>query len=90
MNTYTHLKWMHQSTHVTGILHEFLNSNTFTDVTLVSDENIEYLAHRAVLSACSSTFKTIFKEHYQYDPVVYLTGCAYQEIESMLEYMYLG
>ena len=50
MNTYTHLKWMHQSTHVTGILHEFLNSNTFTDVTLVSDENIEYLAHKAVLA----------------------------------------
>ena len=84
-NEYIHnLNWRHQSAHVTETLHEILTSNTFTDVTLISDDNIECHANRAVLSAYSSTFKTIFKKHDQYDPVIYLTGCEYQQMNQCL------
>ena len=82
--------WMSSSTYVTEILQEFLNSNILTDVTLVSDDGIECYAHKAVLSACSTTFQTVLKDQGQNNPVIHLIGHAYQEIESMLEYMYLG
>ena len=85
-----YFNWMSSSTYVTEMLQEFLNSNILTDVTLVSDDGIGCYAHKAVLSACSKTFQTLLKDHGQNNSVIHLIGHAYQDIESMLEYMYLG
>ena len=50
----------------------------------------QFKAHRIVLSACSSVFKSIINDLPHNNSVIYLKGIQYQEMESILEFMYLG
>ena len=84
------LKWHTYTDHLRGMLHGMMKSNELTDVTLVCDDNRQFKAHKIVLSACSSVFKSIIKDLPQKSSVIYLRGIQHQEMESILEYMYLG
>lgn len=61
-----------------------------TDVTLVCDDKQQFKAHKIILSACSSVFKSIINNLPQNNSVIYLRGIQHQEMESILEFMYLG
>ena len=68
-----------------------MTSEDFADVTLVSDEKKTIKAHKSVLSACSPVFMNILSlESQNSHPVIYLRGIQYPEIESILQFMYLG
>ena len=71
---------------------EMMSSDDFTDVTLVSDDNKSIKAHRNILSACSPFFRDILKieTDNSHPVVIYLTWIQYQEIETILQFMYLG
>ena len=84
------LNWHTYSDHLREMLHEMMKSNELTDVTLVCDDKRQFKAHKIVLSACSSVFKSIFNDLPQNCPVIYLKGIQHQEMESLLEFMYLG
>merc|ERR1712126_387664 len=86
---------MHQekNTHsdqLRGMLHKMMKSNELTDITLISDDKKKYKAHKIVLSACSTVFKSIINDLPQNRSVIYLRGIQHQEIESVLEFVYLG
>ena len=72
------------------MLHEMLMPNKLTVVTLVCDDRKQFKAHKVVLSACSSFFKNILHDLPENSSVIYLTGIQHQEMESILEFMYLG
>merc|ERR1712126_757327 len=72
------------------MLHEMMKSNELTDVTLVCDDKKQFKAHKNVLSACSSVFKSIINDLPQNNSVIYLRGIQHQEVETILEFMYLG
>ena len=84
------LNWHNYSDHLREMLHELMKSNELTDVTLVCDDKRQFEAHKFVLSACSSVFKSIVNNLPQNNSVIYLRGIQYQEMESILEFMYLG
>ena len=84
------LNWRTYSDHLREMLHEMMKSNELTDVTLVCDDNTQFKAHKIVLSACSSVFKSIINNLPQSSSVIYLRGIQHQEMESILEFMYLG
>ena len=84
------LNWHTYSDHLRKMLHEMMKSNDLTDVTLVCDDKIQFKAHKIVLSACSSVFKSIIKDLPNNNSTIYLRGIQHQEIESILEFMYLG
>ena len=70
---------------------EMMTSENFADVTLVSDDKKTIKAHKSVLSACSPVFMNILSlESQNSHPVIYLRGIQYPEIESILQFMYLG
>ena len=70
---------------------EMMTSEDFADVTLVSDDKKTIKAHKSILSACSPVFKNILHmESQNSHPVIYLRGIQYPEIESILQFMYLG
>ena len=83
------LKWHTYSDHLREMLHDMMKSDQLTDVTLVCDDKKQFKAHKIVLSACSSVFKSIIKDLPQ-NSVIYLRGIHHQEMESILEFMYLG
>ena len=84
------LNWHTYSDHLREMLHEMMKSNELTDVTLVCDDKRQFKAHKIVLSACSSVFRNIVNDLPQNCSVIYLKGIQHQEMESILEFMYLG
>ena len=78
--------WFNHQDNFKDIMHEILKS----DVTLVCDDNKEFKVHKIVLTACSPVLKSIFHDLPQINSVIYFTGVQHQEIESILEFMYLG
>ena len=73
-------------------MNEILRTGCYADVTLVSDDKTEFRAHKAILSSCSQVFHDVLADvqDQDQDAVIYLEGIEQQEIESMLEYIYLG
>ena len=67
-----------------------MQSKELTDVTLVSDDKIHFQTHKVVLSACSKVFKGIMESFSQHNSVIYLRGVLHDDLESILEFMYLG
>ena len=84
------INWHSYSDHLREMLHEMMKTNELTDVTLVSDDKIQFKAHKIVLSACSSVFKSIISDLPQNSSVIFLRGIQHKEIHSILEFMYLG
>jgi len=84
------LNWHTYSDHLRDMLNNMRKSDNLTDVTLVCDDQKQFKAHKIVLSACSTVFKNIIDCLPQNSSVIYLRGIQNQEMESILEFMYLG
>ena len=67
-----------------------ISNPEFTDVTLVSSDDKIIEAHRIFLSSQSSFFKKIFKLKPERDIIIYLPNINNEELQSMVEYIYLG
>ena len=73
------------------IMKDMMTSADFMDVTLVSDDKQTIKAHRNILCASSPVFKNILQlQTNNNHPVIYLRGIKYSEIESMMQFIYLG
>ena len=64
--------------------------NDFLDVTLISDDQKKFEAHKVVLSACSLFFKEILKSNNHPNPLLYLGGVGAEDLKNVLDYIYLG
>ena len=85
------LTWHNHSDYLRGMLQSMFKINYQTDVTLVCDNKKYYEAHKIVLSAFSPVMKDIIDNYGQEKkPIIYLKGIQHQEIESLLEFIYLG
>merc|ERR1719397_1125977 len=84
------LNWQTFSEHLLIMFKEFYNEKRYADVTLVSDDQTQFKAHKIVLSACSPVFKKIIDNNPSQHPLIYLRGIQSYEIESILQFMYLG
>ena len=84
------LTWHSYTDHLKEMLHDMMSSNELTDVTLVSEDKKHFKAHKVVLSACSPVFKTIISDSMMSNPIIYLMGIQSLEIESILQFIYLG
>ena len=85
------LTWHTYPDHLRGMMREMMTSKDFADVTLVTNDKKTLKAHRNILSACSPFFKDILQMSIQSNhPMIYLKGIQFSEIESILQFMYLG
>ena len=64
------------------------NAKEFSDVTLISEDQIMFQAHKVVLAATSPFFRKIFNTIYH--PVITLMGVNSQLLASMLAVVYYG
>ena len=84
------LSWDTYSECIKGMIQNMWKSDNFTDVTLVSDDKKQKKAHKFILSAFSDVFKSILENIPENNAVIYLKGVKYQELESVLEFIYFG
>ncbi|XP_042875501.1 longitudinals lacking protein, isoforms A/B/D/L-like isoform X1 [Penaeus japonicus] len=83
------LKWNnHRSTflHILGVLRD---KQSYTDVTLACDGKF-YSVHKLVLSTCSDYFCAMFEKTACKSPVIVLKDIKCEDLEALLDYMYLG
>ena len=84
------LTWDGFSEHLKNVFNDLNTSKTFTDVTLVCDDDEILKAHRFILSSCSDVFKAMFAGNDSSQPCVFLRGIQKKEMEFILKYMYFG
>ena len=66
------------------------SENSFTDITLISDEAESFHAHKFVLASCSSFFGNIFKNNTRSHPLLFLNGVTSKDIRHILNFVYEG
>ena len=89
MNEKFNLTWYTFQTHTNELLSDLYKSSKYSDVTLVCEDKSQFKAHKFVLSSCSSVFEDIFTNNDNL-PCLYLRGILKEEMESILQFMYLG
>ena len=62
----------------------------FADVTLVSDDMIPFRAHRSVLGLSSQLLNSLFEITNEPKQVLFLKGVSSTQLESILQYIYIG
>ena len=70
--------------------HKLLKDEEFVDVTLVCDDEIQIKAHKVILGAGSLFFAKLFRKNPHQHPLVYMFGFKWTELESIIEFLYLG
>ena len=85
------LTWHTYSEHLKSMMKELMMNEDFSDVTLVTEDKKHIKANTNILSTCSPVFKGILKKEKNfYNPIVYLRGIQFSEMESILQFIYLG
>ena len=82
------LKWQSFSGHLQSIFKDLYEEERYSDVTLVCDDQIQLKAHK--IRACSPVFKNIIDNNRSQHPLIYLRGIESYEMESILQFIYLG
>jgi len=83
------LRWNDFGTNISDAFRELREEKDFFDVTLACEDN-QIEAHKVILSACSPFFRNILRRNPHQHPLIYLKGVKYQELLSVLNFMYLG
>ena len=84
-------QWNSYSDRLRKVLREMMTSSEFADVTLVTDDKQQIRAHWNNFSACCPVFKSILQiDSKNANPVIYLRGIQYSEMESIMQFIYLG
>ena len=84
------LTWPSYSDHLKNMMKELMMNEDFSDVTLVTEDKKQIKANIHILTACSPVFKDILKKNKNSSPIMYLRGIQYTELESIMQFIYLG
>ena len=84
------LTWQTYTDNLREMLHDMMTCNELTDVTLVTEDKKHFKAHKVVLCASSTVFRNIICDNCNSNSVIYLRGIQSYEIESILQFIYLG
>ena len=84
------LTWRAFSKHLEWMLRDLYEEDRHSDITLICEGQVQFRAHRIVLSACSPVFREIIDSNPSQHPLIYLRGIQSYELESILQFMYLG
>ena len=84
------LKWNDFQSTISQSFKELQAEKDFVNVTLVSDDEVQFQAHKVVLSASSPFFKNVLKKSPHEHPLIYLNGVSSTSIKYILDYVYQG
>jgi len=83
------LRWNDFEHNISQAFRELRDEEDFFDVTLAcEDEQIQ--AHKVILSAGSPFFRNILRRNKHQNPLLYLKGVKYTDLQCVLNFMYQG
>ncbi|XP_053602046.1 protein tramtrack, beta isoform-like [Plodia interpunctella] len=83
------LKWNGYQNNILTNVKELYKDEGLSDVTLVS-EGLNFKAHKVILSANSSVFRSIFQQNPHKDPIIVLHDINPTSLKTLLTFMYNG
>jgi len=83
------LQWNGFGSHLSEAFSDIREDKDLFDVTLACEDN-QIEAHKLILSACSTFFRSIFKSNPHRHPLLYLRGVKFKELLGILNFMYMG
>lgn len=83
------VNWNNHMNHVKKAFDNLLVNSELTDVILYA-EGKKVGAHKMLLSACSSYFRSLFREFPQEHPIIVLKGVSYPVLTDILKFIYNG
>ena len=83
------LKWQAFMFHGRDLFKELRKTQKYSDVTLVTGDQHQFNTHKFILSGCSTVFKEIL-DRSPLNSTIYLRGVKQKELESILDFVYLG
>ena len=83
------LKWNDFESNISSSFKDIKDEKDFMDVTLACEES-QVTAHKVVLSACSSFFRSVLRRNPHQHPLLYMKGVSFSDLESLLDFMYYG
>lgn len=84
------LRWNNHRSNLLTVFEDLLQTEAFTDVSLVADNGQIVKCHKIVLAACSSYFQSLFIALPCPHPTIILKDVKYSELRAILEYIYRG
>ena len=85
------LSWSQYVPSMLTTLRNLLECENSKDVTLVSEDGVQFKCHRFILNATSGFFNKLFsKGALHKDPIIYITNITSEDLKSILKFMYLG
>jgi hypothetical protein len=81
------LRWNDFENNISSAFRELRDDKDFFDVTLACDDE-QIQAHKVILSACSPFFRNILRRNPHQNPLLYLKGVKYTDLQSVLNFMY--
>ncbi|XP_018023189.1 longitudinals lacking protein, isoforms H/M/V isoform X10 [Hyalella azteca] len=83
------LKWNNHRSTFFHVLSNIRSKESYSDVTLACDGRF-YSLHKFVLSTCSEYFEEMFERTQCKHPVIVLKDINSEDLEALLNYMYVG
>ena len=84
------LQWNDFQKSIVSTHQELRDSQDFSDVTLVCEENQRIEAHKLILSSGCEFFRSVLAEEPSSHPVIYMRGVRAAIMESLVDFIYRG
>jgi len=83
------LRWNDFENNISSSFRELRDDKDFFDVTLACDDD-QIQAHKVILASCSQFFRIILRRNPHQHPLLYLKGVKFNDLQSILTFMYHG
>jgi len=83
------LRWNDFESNISSSFSELREEKDFFDVTLSCDDE-QIQAHKLIISACSPFFRNVLRRNPHQNPLLYLKGVRFTDLQAILNFMYHG
>ena len=84
------LQWNDFRENIRSAFGDLRDDKEFTDVTLACEDGQQVEAHKVVLIASSPFFLNLLKKNKHPHPLVFMRGVKYEDLVSMVDFLYNG
>ena len=84
------LQWNEFNENTSSAFRDLRDDKEFTDVTLACEDGQQVEAHKVVLIASSPFFLNLLKKNKHPHPLVFMRGVKYEDLVSMVDFLYSG
>ena len=84
------LQWNEFTDNLSSVFKDLRSQDDFSDITLISEEGDFHSAHKVLLSASSTFFKSILTKMKAGNNYLYLKGVSRSDMSLILDFIYKG